>query len=337
MTDNARVLGKLGISAVARGVWRLALPFPSPLGYSFSYLVRVDDGFVAIDLGWDTTDGYDLLQAGLARAGGALTDIRGVVVTHAHPDHIGLAEQVRQVSGCWLGMHPRERVHIVRDGAERQARVEQFERWLVRAGLPKSDRERIMSDRDTLRGQFPQSWPDVLLEDGDSVPGTGGGLVAIHTPGHTPGHLTFHDAERQLLYTGDHVLPRVTSNVSRRPSSDPDPLADYTASLTKLDAYGDTLVLPGHEWSFDDLDARLAELREHHDARMIEIADVVRSGAETVWEVANDVTWSRSFLSLDSRGIRSALGETEAHLVRLANESVLVQVAQEPQRWRIAG
>lgn len=334
MTHDPRILAKLGISALARGVWRIALPFPSPLGYSYSYVVRVDDGFVAIDLGWDTSDGYDLFEAGLARAGGALTDLRGVVVTHAHPDHIGLAERVRRVSGCWLAMHPREQVLLVRDLAERQARVQAFEHWLARAGLPDTDRERIMSDRDTLRGQFPQSWPDVLLEDGDPVPVTSGSLIAVHTPGHTPGHLVFHDAGRRLLYTGDHVLPRVTSNVSRRPSSDPDPLGDYTASLAKLDKYGDTLVLPGHEWSFDNLGARLAALREHHDARMAEVASVVRSGAETVWEVANKVTWSRDFPSLDSRGIRSALGETEAHLVRLAHESALVQVSDDPLRWR---
>ena len=83
-------LAKLGFAALAPGLWRIALPFPSPMGYSFSYLQRIDDGFLAVDLGWDTDAGWELFEAGVRRAGGSVEDVVGVVVTHAHPDHYGL-------------------------------------------------------------------------------------------------------------------------------------------------------------------------------------------------------------------------------------------------------
>jgi glyoxylase-like metal-dependent hydrolase (beta-lactamase superfamily II) len=104
----------------------------------------------------------------------------------------------------------------------------------------------LLDDREQLMAEMSSEWPDLALVDGAPVPGTQGLLVVVHTPGHTPGHLVFHERER-VLFTGDHILPRVTPNVSRRPTSDPGPLDAYRRSVSKLKPYGDALALPGHE------------------------------------------------------------------------------------------
>ncbi|WP_308114897.1 MBL fold metallo-hydrolase [Rhodococcus opacus] len=326
---------KAGVTATAfaRGVWGTTLPFPSPLAYSFGYLVAVDRGVIAVDLGWNSDESWEAFQLGLERAGAGLDSLLGVLVTHVHPDHYGLADRVQKHTDAWIAMHPGELPHVVRDEATIRARVEDMTVWLTRCGVPVHVLDEIHSEEAELTSGFASVSPDILLGDGDKVPGTGGTLVALHTPGHTPGHLCFHDTERNLVFTGDHVLPRVTPNVSRRPGYGDDPLSDYSRSLERLRVASDALVLPGHEWAFDALEPRLQFLQEHQDERAREVEAVVVSGATTVWEVTQALKWARPFEQLASRGRRQAIGETHAHLYRLRNERRLAVDGEICERW----
>ena len=322
-------------SAVARGVWSIALPFPNPLGYTISYSVRVDEGFLLIDLGWDSDEAWDALVRGLRQAGGEVSDVVGVVITHIHPDHFGLAERLKANSRAWIATHPAERSHVAIDDAARDAFLTKMNQWLVDCDCPASEFEALASNADEVRSRLATRYPDVFLEDNDEVPGSGGNLVALHTPGHTPGHLCIVDSDRHLLFTGDHVLPRVTPNVSWRPDVDPDPLLDFMSSLKRLRWYGDYLVMPGHEWAFDNLITRLDELEHHHVERLDEVAAVVAAGARSTWEVTSAVKWHRPFSSLEPRARRSALGETGSHLIRLAALGRLVTDGGTPTTWSV--
>lgn len=332
---------KVGVSATAftSGIWGTALPFPSPLAYSFGYLVAVDRGVIAVDLGWNSDESWDAFQLGLTRSGSSLDNLVGVVVSHVHPDHYGLAARVRENTGAWIAMHPAEIPHIVTDAQQSRQRVDDMSAWLVECGVPAEVLEEINAEEALLQSSFATVMPDVLLDDGDTVPDSGGSLVAWHTPGHTPGHLCFRDEQRNAVFTGDHVLPRVTPNVSRRPGYGDDPLTNYAASLEKMGMAGkDALVLPGHEWAFDSLHARIDFLKEHQDDRSREVESVVAGGGEqTVWEVTKSLRWSRPFENLASRGRRQAIGETHAHLYLLRNQGKLTVSDGTPERWSTAG
>lgn len=207
--------------------------------------------------------------------------------------------------------------------------------WLRSCGAPQSEFEELRADASEIRARISPVQPDHQLVDGQPVPDTEGALIAVHTPGHTPGHLCFHDRERNLLFTGDHVLPRVTPNISKRPSSDIDPLADFVTSVERVRPYASALVLPGHEWVFDRLDERLDLLLAHHDQRLDEMETAVREGAGTVWEAAQTVPWSRPFQTLQGSARRSALGETYSHLYRLAKMGRLTKQEGETERWSV--
>jgi len=257
-----------------------------------------------------------------------------VVVTHAHPDHYGLAARIREHTSAWIGAHPGERAQIRVDVAERQARVVEITDWLRDCGVPGPLMAELDGELGALDAVLPTIEPDLELGDGIPVPGTDGSLVPVHTPGHTAGHLCFHDRQRNLLLTGDHVLPKVTPNVARRPGSDPDPLRDFLASLGRLDRIPDSaVVLPGHEWPFDRLSLRLEVLRQHHGERLAEIEHAVRRGCDTVWQVAEAVSWARDFSAFTPRSLRSALAETSAHLMRLAEGGRIGRVRGRPERW----
>jgi glyoxylase-like metal-dependent hydrolase (beta-lactamase superfamily II) len=321
---------------VAEGVWLTSLPFPTPLKFSFSYLVETAGGLVVVDLGWNTDESWDRFLNGLTRAGKALADISGVVVTHVHPDHYGLAARIRDTTAAWIGMHPGERPQLTVDTAAAQQRVEDMVAWLRRCGAPAGEVDRLRAETADLAATFPSVVPDVHLDDRVPVPATDGVLVPLHTPGHTPGHLCFHDRERDLVFTGDHVLPRITPNISKRPTSDVDPLADFSRSLHdlgRLDADGRLFALPGHEWGFGGLGARAREIDDHHADRLAEMQGAVRQGCSTVWQVAQAVSWSRPFEDLSPRARRSAIGETYSHLYRLHVTGTVLLEDGMPERW----
>ena len=324
---------------VMPGVWVSALPFPSPLRYVFSYLIETADGLVVVDLGWNTDEAWRTFLAGLSRAGKSLDDVSGVVVTHVHPDHYGLASRIRDTSSAWIAVHPAERPQLVIDDAGAERRIDDMACWLQRCGAPTIEVERLRAESAEIAAAISKVQPDLDLVDGASVLGTDGSLVSVHTPGHTPGHVCFLDRERGLIFTGDHVLPRVTPNVSKRPTSDEDPLQDFTRSLhclDSLDSEGSLLALPGHEWVFEGLHERLAEIEGHHVDRLAEVEAAVRQGCGTVWEVAQAVRWSRPFDTLQPRARRSAIGETYSHLYRLHACGKLRLTPAFPERWTIA-
>jgi glyoxylase-like metal-dependent hydrolase (beta-lactamase superfamily II) len=321
-------------SCVTPGVWATAIPFPGFLGHSYCYLMRARSGIIAIDLGWDSDDGWDAFQVGLLRAGASLRDLVGVVVTHAHPDHFGLVDRVRKHTGAWIAGHESERVNVLRTPSAQAQRAEELRTWLEDCGAPTEWRTKLTQDVLTLNASKSGADFDILLEDGQPVPDSDDLLRTWHTPGHTAGHLCFLDESRQLLYSGDHLLPRVTPNVSKRPGSAPDPVASYLASLRAIETLDDRyLVLPGHEWSFDNAADRASEIRDHLRGRLGEVAQALTQGATTAWEVSRTLSWSRPFETLNVRGQRQALGETHAYLHYLAQREDVTVTDDRPQIW----
>jgi hydroxyacylglutathione hydrolase len=118
--------------------------------------------------------------------------------------------------------------------------------------------------------------PDTLLAHGDRIPGPDWELVAHHTPGHLGGHLCL--ALGQTLFSGDHVMGWATSIVSP-PDGD---MADYMASLDRLQNQTWTRFLPGHGTAIEDPAARLAELVTHRLSREAAILTELAAGPDPI-------------------------------------------------------
>jgi glyoxylase-like metal-dependent hydrolase (beta-lactamase superfamily II) len=177
--------------------------------------------------------------------------------------------------------------------------------------------------------------PDVLLEDGARPEVPGWDLTAIWTPGHSPGHLCFYESSRELMLSGDHVLPRITPNIPFHPQAGANPLGDYLASLDKLEPYEVREVLPAHEYRFDDLRARLQELRNHHRDRFAEIIAILREGPHTAWDIASHMKWSRQWDDIAGFMRRAAVGEAVSHLRVLEIDGVVQVEDGEPALWSL--
>jgi glyoxylase-like metal-dependent hydrolase (beta-lactamase superfamily II) len=313
------------------------VPIPvNPLRYVLVYAFEASDGLVLVDSGWDTPEAWDGLNDGLATFGAAIGDVRGVLVTHIHPDHYGLAGRLRSETGCWVGLHPADAALIDSRYVDVDDLIQRTRDSMLEGGVPPDAVEELATASLRVREFVSMADPDVDIEDGDRPPVPGWDLVAVHTPGHTPGHLCFALPAHDAVLTGDHVLPRITPNVSFHAQSGSDPLGDFLGSLDRLRMYGDATGLPGHEWPFSNLSSRIDELVAHHDERLSEAERLLSEGAETAWGVAEAIGWSRSWQRLEPFMRRMAVAEIHAHLILLERRGRITRIGERPSRWQPA-
>ncbi|GII02681.1 MBL fold metallo-hydrolase [Planobispora takensis] len=326
------------------GVWSVPVPIPgNPLGYTLVYAIESPAGPVLIDAGWNHPDAWLALRDGLASLGVDVREVRGVVVTHFHPDHAGLAGRVREESGAWIAMHEADAalVRLMRefgDGPHRDFQAG----MLRRAGAGAVEVEEVTANRPS-----PPALPDRELRDGQLVDLPGRDLRAIWTPGHTPGHLCLRLQDADRLFTGDHVLPGITPHVGVYPydRTDVDPLGDFLLSLEKVAGLGELEALPAHEWTFPDAAGRAREIRAHHEEKLTDLAALLAEADRplTIWEVAERMTWNRPWPELSGMLRGMAAGEAAAHLRALEARGVVRRTpepeSQEaaPESWTHAG
>jgi glyoxylase-like metal-dependent hydrolase (beta-lactamase superfamily II) len=312
------------------------VPIPNnSLRYVFVYAFETDAGPYIVDAGWNTDDAFAALSAGLAQAGTDIGDVQGVLVTHIHPDHYGLAGRVREASGAWVALHPADAA-LIRDRYEEPTDLlQRVGAMLRRMGAPAEELASLQNASMPVLPFVSTIEPDVLFEDGDKPDVPGWDLAAIWTPGHSPGHLCFWEPANRLMLSGDHVLPRITPNIPFHPQAAADPLGDFLASLAKLEGYGSDEVLPAHEHRFVGLDGRLAELRAHHERRFTEVLAAIADGTTSAWAIAARMHWSRPWDRIEGFMKRAAVGEAMSHLRTLEARGVVREVMGEPSRWEL--
>jgi glyoxylase-like metal-dependent hydrolase (beta-lactamase superfamily II) len=325
------------VEEVRPGLWSIPVPWPgSGLRYTLAYLVSGRTGLALIDTGWPTEQAWTALCASITQTGHDITDLKYMLVTHAHSDHLGLAARVREASGALVGMHPAEKATLRRsEPREPQLGRVHLSGWLRSRGAPEDQVDHVAAMMTgAVRVHRELARPDFDVEDGSLPLGTGTALRAVWTPGHTPGHLCFYDEHQDVLLTGDHVLPRITPHIGLPPGSEGDPLGDYQASLRALARYNPAEVLPAHEYRFADLGARLETLLRHHRTRLAEIEHAVAAdpGLST-WDVSAVLTWSRGWDQTLGGARQSAVSETWAHLLHLQNHQRVINQGRDRDSW----
>jgi glyoxylase-like metal-dependent hydrolase (beta-lactamase superfamily II) len=326
------------IEQVRPRTWSVPIDFGhSPVRYTFCYILLDDDGTaIVLDPGWDSELGRSQMTAGLAAAGLDLADVAGVVSTHFHPDHLGMVAWLSAASGAWVGMSAAEARQLVQ--YEDTAAARQRDRiWIETIGGPLE----LAISADAVRHTAGLARPTLILEDGGLLPMHGRHLRAILTPGHTVGHLCFVDEDDEVLFSGDHVLPRITPNVGMTATgSRTHALSRYYDSLARMAEWDDFEVLPAHEYRFRGLQARAEQLADHHRQRSEEIRVLVEgSPSIDVYTIASRIHWAREWRSFDGINLRAALGETEAHVDHLVETGRLEVWPPEsaPRLHRVPG
>ncbi len=298
---------------IAPGVRWLTMPLPSSLNHINLWQLEDGDGVALVDTGIFSNASKQVWEQVFA---GALKGrkVTRLIVTHAHPDHIGLAGWLCETHGIELWISETEWTMGRRFSLEPGKILVESGVALFRRGGLGGEAEAMAQARMITRvpsSPVPATYH--RLEDGTVLSIGGRDWRVIVGRGHAPEHCCLWCPELDIMIAGDQVLPKITPNVSLWPGRDAeDPLGNFIATTNTLEETvpDSVLVLPSHNLPFHRLHNRLRQLRDHHAARMDEVlaaTDAPKTAAEVVPMMFRHRT-------LDQRQMAFALGEALAHL-----------------------
>jgi glyoxylase-like metal-dependent hydrolase (beta-lactamase superfamily II) len=239
--------------------------------WAYAYLVLVEDLVVLIDTGSGFGDSNAHLEAGFDQASRAsglkirFEDLTHILVTHGHIDHFGGLVFLRERTHALIGIHELD-LGILTNYEERVAIAEnRLKTYLVEAGVLEDQRQVILNMYRFNKLLFHSVGVDFTYEAGGMRLGS---FEMLHVPGHCAGHVVFRLDD--LLFSGDHVLGRITPHQSPERLTLSMGLGHYLDSLAMLEKWAGspTLTLPGHDDPLPNLALRLAEIRQGHASRL---------------------------------------------------------------------
>jgi glyoxylase-like metal-dependent hydrolase (beta-lactamase superfamily II) len=270
---------------VAPGILWLRLALPYRLDHVNVYLLEDGAGFAVLDTGLDdapTRAAWEALLAGPLQ-GRPLTRI---LVTHYHPDHIGLAGWLCERFALSLLMSQTEYLVSLAIHLDPGAlNAEPYRSFYRSHGLDAETTERLLTNGHRylrMISRLPRTFRRLIA--GESLRVGARSFEVLTGGGHAPEQVMLYCRADNLLICADQVLARISPNISVQ-AMDPegDPLGIYLRSLASLkrDMPEDVLVLPGHNLPFIGLHTRVDELAEHHEARCRAIEEACRRARHT--------------------------------------------------------
>jgi glyoxylase-like metal-dependent hydrolase (beta-lactamase superfamily II) len=301
------------------------------LPYVLPYFIASRGDSLLVDCGWNTEDAYAALVEQLHDAGAQLGDVRNLVLTHAHPDHCGLAGRLKKETGCTIWIHELEAAVIQSRYVDPDELLDRMDVWYTRHGVSSEDRPELERGSMPMRFFVAPFEADRPLRGGEELRAGDYFFQLVWTPGHSPGHICLYEPNYELLISGDHILPLITPNVSLHPQQRENPLQDFLESIETVARLKVKRTLPAHEWDFADFQKRIEMLRVHHLSRLEDMIEAVgREGPVTAMQVAQRVKWATgSYESFPAWMKRAAIGEALSHLVYLVRQGRLQMQEEE--------
>ena len=289
------------------GIRQITVPLPTRPGHVHTYLVPVSEGWMLVDTGVGLPDAKETWAAELEKHGGRVST---VFVTHFHPDHVGAAADLHELTGAPVvqGALDYAQCELVWGNPAWSDRLVD---WFHLHGAPDDVTAELVGQSSVYRPFIRYQRDPLLVEVGERVDG----WETVAAPGHADGQLCL--LKDDVLIAADHLLGRITPTVGLWPASRADPLGDYLASLDQTIELDPRVALPGHGDVIRDPAGRARELKEHHRIRLEETAAALGVEPKTGYELS----FALFGQDLKPAGRRFAVAETLSHLERLVHQS----------------
>lgn len=307
-------------------VHRISVPTPFYVGPVNVYLIE-EDPLTLIDVGPRDDNSLEGLRSGLRSLGHKFSDIKRIVISHAHADHYGLARVVVEESAATVLIHEWDAPAVLENHDDHA-----YRELLSAAGVPQKTIDRMLDGYEKFKGfAYPLQRVETL-KDNDEILFDHESLSVVHTPGHTPGSICLVRASNRMVFASDTVLKTITPN----PVLSPDPinskrrfqsLGEYLVSLARIRSLAPTVLKGGHGEDVVDFDEHFHRMFRFTKARQSKLLGLLpKQGAVNAWDTSKQ-------LFPDASGYHRflALSETVAHLDYAVAENKLTVERREGQ------
>lgn len=300
---------------IKKNVFQMKIPIPNnPLGNINSYLIKTDEGSMLVDTGWNTPDAYDALVNQMQPYGVNLSDLRYIFITHIHPDHYGLVGRLAKLTDAKLIIHNLDKALLNSRYIQTDNLVDDMEEWLRINGVPADEQTFFSHASLSILGYVDVAMPDIIVNGGEKIQIGDFNFEVIWTPGHSPGHICLYELDKNFLFSGDHILQKITPNISLNSQTENNPLIDYLESLDQLKQLQVDQLLPGHGTPFSNFQERINQIKQHHENRLTEMLEFFFDEPKTAYQIAVETKWYLTWDQLPPFSKRVAVTETLAHL-----------------------
>jgi glyoxylase-like metal-dependent hydrolase (beta-lactamase superfamily II) len=294
------------VEVVEKGVRRITFALPFGIDHVHCYLLRSSNGgWILVDTGLGSIDPeaqwrpvLDALDAPIER----------IVVTHMHPDHVGGARDIQELTGAPVLQGREDYEQCVAAWGHRDS--ERFVRYWSSHGMPGETIDGIARESERLMSAVHWVEGPELLDAGDEVDGWRVEVLRGHADGHI---VLLRDG---LLIAGDTILGGITPAIGLYPNSRPDPLGDYLRTLDRIEELAPRVAYTGHRDAVEDPAARAREIRSHHTERLAAAQGALDGEPRSGY----DVSLALFPVDLPPTLRRFATAESLAHLERLVHE-----------------
>ncbi len=313
----------------------ITVPTSFPIGPVNVYLAE-GEPLTLIDTGPKEEAARAALKAGLAVLGVRFADLRQIILTHHHVDHIGLAAEIQAESGARVYTHAGNLPWLMDFEATRQRHLDFYRKFWQTAGVPQSIIAAMIQVTESL-GRFRDPFVSVQpLREGDQLNFAGCDWRVYHTPGHAGGLICLWHAASRTLISNDHLLKDTSSNPILEPPVPgehrrPRRLLDYLRELERMAALAPAIAHPGHGEVINQVDELVAGRLRFHRQRAEMIFEVLGSRTLSLWQLTQEI-----FPALEN-GADFFLGisEVQGHLDLLEQERRVKANQQEGRiYWR---
>jgi len=295
-------------------IYRVEIPLPgNPLKAIHVHLIRGDGRNLIIDTGFSLQEGKTAILQALSELKMSLAETE-LLITHLHSDHCGLAADFAAGGmTVWAGAVDGALINAMAT----EAYWERFISLNILMGL--SEDHITYQEHPGYKYCPKEPVAFRLLREGDVLDLGKFRFSVLDVPGHTPGHIALYEPDKRLLFSGDHILDRITPNIAFW-GFEQDILAVYLQSLEKVRRLPVELCFPAHRNLLTDPVRRIDELKTHHVKRLTEILCILSEGPRTVRQTAAAMHWDLRISDWESFPANQkwfAAGEALSHLEHL--------------------
>ncbi len=263
-------------------IQQLKVPIPYDLGEINCYIIEGKNGYTIVDTGDCTEEAMDLWERTLDEG----CVIEKVVITHAHTDHMGLADwfQKKYNAAICMSEHSYMELQNIQASFIDTTYSSPLSVLFRINGGPTAPEE----DQKYHRHDAYGFKPDELFKEKQLIQLGDEEYESIWTPGHAPDHFSFYNKRQQILFVGDHILNSLNPIVMAKQMDD-NPLAQYLNALDKVLQHPAAHVFPGHGEVVVDLASRIGEMKKHYQKRWRQIHHSIKKSGSTAYQISQQI------------------------------------------------